>query len=556
MLHKLKNRINLASLLLLLLTSCCLVALVNYFQKQHALENAEEKSLILLQHNLAIHTYYNKQLKPHLFALTDRVRDPAYFDPVWMSSTFAVRGIDRLYQQLAKEDYYYKEAAINARSPENEADEFERGFIERLKKEPALEKLSGVRVLKDKPFFFTLIRGESMEKTCLRCHSTPDKAPGGMVARYGSSRSFNRSDGELVSAISIRIPLSEAYQQANSFSMKLSLILLGMLLVTYYLQNRIIKRLVLSPLEQFRSRADAIANNPELIGSEIAGDSALEINVIAASFNKMSIRLKSFVENLEQTVQERTAQLAQREEQLRQSQKLESVGRLAGGVAHDFNNKLTVILGNAELAIMELPETGNIHERLQQIMQAARHSRDTTAQLLAFSQQQLRAPRPLDLSATIAHSLATLSLLIGKSVQIAFTPGENTWLVTMDPSQVDQIIMNLTLNAGESMPGGGCLSITVENVSVDETTAASHKDTAAGDYLLLTVSDTGKGIGEETLPHIFEPFFTTKDVGKGTGLGLATVYGIVVQNKGFIDVSSRLGQGTVFRIYLPRHTGD
>lgn len=247
---RLKTRLNMISFGILIIVSISVVFIINYFQRQNAFATAEEKSLILLKHNLAIHTYINNKLKPKLFALTDTIRDPNYFEPVWMSSTYAVREIDRLYRKDIGDNYYYKEAAINARSPENEADKFERDFILGLNKDKKFNKISGIRYFDNKPYFFTLIRGESMEKGCLRCHSTPDKAPGNLVKTYGDARSFNRSLDETVSAISIRVPLEHAFSDANELSVKLSVALLILLISTFYLNNRLISKLVLLPLKK------------------------------------------------------------------------------------------------------------------------------------------------------------------------------------------------------------------------------------------------------------------------------------------------------------------
>jgi len=790
---KFSTRLHLVNKTVLVIVSLCIVLTVNHLQKQQALENAEKKSLILLQHNLAVHSYFNQQLKPQLFELTESIRKPNDFDPTWMSSTYAVRSIDALYRQQSGNQYYYKEAAINARSPENEADKFERDLIERLKQEPSLQKLSGIRTLEGKPYFYTLIRGESMEQSCLRCHSVPDKAPGDMVRHYGPERSFNRIDGELVSAISIRVPLSEAYQAANQLSLKLSLALIAVLLGMYFLQQRMLRSLVTAPLARLQAQADAIANNPEQLGQQIPLETTREMNAIASSFNTMSARLKDFIENLEQTVAERTRDLSESErklrllfehmttgfamhqmlydeqykpidyrfieanpafeqltglkadaiigrtvreilpdtepfwietyarvtatgqpasfeyfsktlgkhfqvhafspqpgffatifsditqrqqaiealrhseerfrdiaesmadwiwetdanghysycspsvtrilgyqpeemigkspfdfmtpdsrtevqtyfariakeadrisnlhnwnitkdgqricictngvpilnnngqligyrgvdndvtetllleQQLRQSQKLQSIGRLTAGIAHDFNNKLMVIRGNAELAQMALPDTTKLQQRLELIIQTTEQSRDITGQLLAFSRQQPIMPRKIDLNQLLTTLQSSLTCLIGDDIQIIFTPGQDIWPLFIDPIQIDQIVMNLALNARDAMPQGGQIVITTANVTIAE-------QAAPGEYVLLSVADTGSGMDADTLEHIFEPFFTTKDVGKGTGLGLATIHGIVVQNSGFIEVASQPGHGTTFKLYLPRHS--
>ncbi|HEY3307506.1 MAG TPA: PocR ligand-binding domain-containing protein [Desulfuromonadaceae bacterium] len=240
------------------------------------------------------------------------------------------------------------------------------------------------------------------------------------------------------------------------------------------------------------------------------------------------------------------------EEQLRHALKMESIGRLAGGVAHDFNNQLTVILGYAELSQDRLSPEDKLWQNLKEIIKAAEHSRDITRQLLAFSRQQIVSPQQLDLNKAIGETQRTLSRLIGEEIKLFFTPVEKLWLVEIDPGQLDQIVMNLAVNARDAMPGGGTLTISLAPVHVDEAFCLENVSIEPGDYVRMTFQDNGTGMSAETLQHLFEPFFTTKEVGKGTGLGLATVYGIVTQNKGFIRVLSKLGVGTTFEIHLPR----
>jgi len=240
------------------------------------------------------------------------------------------------------------------------------------------------------------------------------------------------------------------------------------------------------------------------------------------------------------------------EAQLLQAQKMEAVGRLAGGVAHDFNNNLTVILGYAELSKLVQLSGATYHEYLDQIIKAAEHSRDITQQLLAFSRNEIIAPRQVDLNQLIRQTEKTLSRLIGEDVCLNMTTPEGIWPVLIDPAQVNQIIINLAVNARDAMPVGGTLSIETRNLRIDEVYCLSSPEAVPGEYVQLTVSDTGVGMDRETLGHIFEPFFTTKGVGKGTGLGLATVYGIVSQNDGFLEVSSEPGQGAAFALFLPR----
>jgi len=240
------------------------------------------------------------------------------------------------------------------------------------------------------------------------------------------------------------------------------------------------------------------------------------------------------------------------EAQLRHSQKMESIGQLAGGVAHDFNNMLSVILGYAQLGQIEAPEESSLDLYLQEIVKAGERSRDMVRKLLAFSRKEIISPRAVNLNAHCIETEKTLGRLIGEEVRFNFLPATSLWTVKIDPSQVDQILMNLAVNARDAMPGGGDLTIKTENAVIDDAFCDYRLDAKPGEYTCLTVADTGSGMDRELIKRIFEPFFTTKEVGKGTGLGLATVYGIVTQNGGFIDVESEPGQGTSFRIYLPR----
>lgn len=788
-----------------------MICAVNYFQKQYALTVAEKKSLILLQHNLAIHSYFNNQLKPKIFALTDGSRDKEFFDPAWMSSTYAVREIEKIYDKDSGHRYYYKEAAINARSPQNEADDFERDFIERLNKDPNLQKLSGVKTFAGKPYFYTLMRGESLEKGCMRCHSTHDKAPGDLVKAYGATRSFNRSDGDVVSAVSIHIPLSEAYSDADRLSMKLSVALLSILFAVFVIQNRLISRLVLVPLKNIRARAESISNDIEKLGVTIPEIYSQEMNEIVGSFNTMSYRLKAVFNGLDDTVRERTAALKESEErlaqlaaqnrtvswdvdaqglytfvshvsekvvsyrpdelvgkkhfydlhpeegreefkkaafeifvqkgtihdlvnpvqtkdrgliwvstsgfpllhpdgtllgyrgsdtditesnlasealllnekrlkeaqriacignwelnladkklvwsdeiyrifeidpnvagvtyesfleaihpddretvkhayaaslrekipyeithrllmadgrvkyvlercetffdpagqplrsvgtaqdvtreklaeeekaklefQLHQAQKMESVGSLAGGVAHDFNNKLSVILGCTYLAFNE-SDPDQLQKFLEEIRKAAEQSADLTRQLLAFARKQTIAPKVLNLNETVGGMLKMLNRLIGEDICLTWRPAADLWLLKLDPSQIDQVLANLCVNARDSISENGTITIETGNCVIDADYCSHHAEIVPGEYVRLVVSDNGCGMDSGTISHIFEPFFTTKETGKGTGLGLATVFGIVKQNNGFINVYSEPGIGTTFTIHLPRHVGS
>ena len=240
------------------------------------------------------------------------------------------------------------------------------------------------------------------------------------------------------------------------------------------------------------------------------------------------------------------------EEQLRHAQKMEAAGRLAGGVAHDFNNLLTVISGFGQLVLGRSDPKDPRYQHITEVLKAADRGAALTRQLLAFSRQQVLQPQLLDLNTTLANINSMLRHLIGEDIELVIIPGPGLGRVKADPGEIDQVILNLAVNARDAMPQGGKLILQTENVTLDEVRASGHYPIRAGQYVQLTVSDTGCGMDAETQKRIFEPFFTTKEQGKGTGLGLATVHGIVNQSGGHIYVYSELGSGSCFKIYLPR----
>ncbi len=240
------------------------------------------------------------------------------------------------------------------------------------------------------------------------------------------------------------------------------------------------------------------------------------------------------------------------ETQFLQAQKMEAVGRLAGGVAHDFNNLLTVMLSYSSLLLEAWPVDHPDREDVEQIKKAAEGASSLTRQLLAFSRQQLLDPKNTDVNGVVQHIEKLLIRLLGVDVRLETRLADDCGTVKVDPGQLEQVIMNLAVNARDAMPRGGVLTIETANMELDEAFATAHLNAAAGSYVMLAVSDTGVGMDEATQARIFEPFFTTKEVGKGTGLGLATVHGIVRQSNGFVWLYSEVGRGTSFKIYLPR----
>jgi two-component system, cell cycle sensor histidine kinase and response regulator CckA len=247
--------------------------------------------------------------------------------------------------------------------------------------------------------------------------------------------------------------------------------------------------------------------------------------------------------------EEENARLA---ESLRQAQKMESIGRLAGGVAHDFNNLLTVISGNVSLATMDLQPSDPLYESMSEVLKAVESAANLTRQLLAFSRKQVIDPKVLNLNAVVDHLLKLLRRLLGEDIELCTVLASDLGQVRLDPGQAEQVMVNLAVNARDAMPDGGVLTVTTANVSLDENYRAKYGEVEPGEYVMLAITDTGCGLNQEVQRHLFEPFFTTKEQGKGTGLGLAMVYGAVTQHKGTIEVETEWGAGATFRILLPR----
>lgn len=240
------------------------------------------------------------------------------------------------------------------------------------------------------------------------------------------------------------------------------------------------------------------------------------------------------------------------EDQLQQAQKMEAVGWLAGGVAHDYNNKLQAVLGFAEMAEKEAIGRPRLRGYLGEIRKAARHSAQLTMQLMAFARQQTLLPEVLNMNGTISHMLKMIKNMLGEDIEVEWKPAHDLWNVLTDASQIDRVLVNLALNARDAMPDVGKITIETRNVAVSKEMANRFNELLPGDYVMISISDTGAGMTNDQLRHIFEPFYSTKGIGRGTGLGLASVYGIIKQNKGFIDVRSKVGEGSTFEVYLPR----
>jgi signal transduction histidine kinase/ActR/RegA family two-component response regulator len=341
-------------------------------------------------------------------------------------------------------------------------------------------------------------------------------------------------------------------------------------------------RSIIRPLHLLTQAASAMTSGNGL--RKVKVSTRDELGALGTAFNSMVGQIRNSQKQLELKVQERTRELEEAnkqlesfshalelkrsqaekekteavdalrdiEQQLQQAQKLEAVGRLAGGISHDFNNILTAILGYSDLTLQRLLEGDPLKRNLLEIRRASERAAALTRQLLAFSRKQVLQPIVLDLNSVVLDLERMLARMIGEDIHLRTTLNHQLGNVKADPGQMEQVIMNLVVNARDAMPDGGKLTIETDNVILDEAYAQRHLSVSPGPYIMLAISDTGTGMPADIQEHLFEPFFTTKEAGKGTGLGLSTVYGIIKQSGGNIWVYSEIGKGTTFKIYLPR----
>jgi signal transduction histidine kinase len=547
------------------------VALVNYAMRQQAIAEAKSKARILLDRNLATHTYFTRDLKPKVFALAEAARSQDYFEPSWMSSTFAVREIDKYFRSLSPEDYYYKECAISARSPENEADAYERAFLAEVNAQPDLQERALVRLIDGKPHFVVLRRGEVMEEACLRCHSTPDRAPGGLLKVYGRERSFGREVGNVVSAISIRIPLASAYAAADRFILRLSGWLLVVLGCLFGAQVGLTRRLVLGPLGRIRDKVLQISASEDRLGEEVPAPFGRELQELASAFNQMSIILRQHRDHLETAL--RQAEAASR-----------AKSEFLANMSHELRTPLNSIIGFSE--VLQTQAHGPLTEKqaryLGHIHQSGKDLLDRISNVLDLVAEQtgklILRPEPLAVAQTLEEVLVSLRGLAhkkGQSIETRVEPDLPS--LRADPVRFKQILFNLLSNAVKFTPDGGRITVVARRVREGRRQEAVSSEQppegarSAGSplptadcllpSLVIEVTDTGIGIKPEDIPRLFSDFTQLEAAAtkrhEGTGLGLALTKRLVELHGGRIWAASEgEGHGSTFTVLLPFRESD
>jgi signal transduction histidine kinase len=573
----------LISFLFLIAGVFILLAVHNEMRKQ-ALNEAQQKARIILDRNLATHTYFTKQLKPNIFSWTEPFRDPDYFDPTWMSSTYAVREIDKYYQSLSEDNYYYKEAAVNARSPENEADQLEADFIAAMNRDPNLIEKALVRELSGEPYFVTLRKGESMEETCLYCHSEPEIAPTGMIDIYGAERSFGRGDEEVVQAISIRVPLDQAYNHANDFTLNVAFWLLIIIIVLFIVLFLVTQRFIFSPINTLREKALQIAAGGDALGDQIAPPPGVEFRELTQAFNQMStalrqhqdklevrvqertkalkdsntqleeaiqerertyltlqeseVQLHQYSNHLEELVEERTQALLETQERMIRQEKLAFLGQIAGSVSHELRNPLSAIKNAAYYLNIVLEDPNpEIREMIELLENEVNKTEHIISDLLEFT--RTRPPEYQTLQITEVLQKTITSLQIPNTIEIKTQVDPEYQKIIADPNQINQVFSNLIENAVKAMPDGGKITIQTER----------NDQVLKKPALTIHITDTGIGIPNNNLEKIFEPLFTTR--ARGIGLGLSIVRSIIEAHQGIIQVESQENVGSTFSVTLP-----
>ncbi len=539
-----------------IVVSAAVVVAVGYSLHALALHEARDKASMIAARSHAIHAYFTNTLKPSVFELSEQVKGPDYFDPAWMSSSYAVRAIQKEFREQIDMEYYYKECAINARSPESEADPTEADFLRRTNAQPDLKQESFVREIDGEPYFVVLERGEQMIEPCMKCHSDPARAPKDLVAEYGPTRGFGRSVGEFSSAVSLHIPLAEAYAAADETTRNLSLMLIGLFglsLGGIYFYNR---NAVFVPALKLQDQAfiltdavvaeQAISQELSALNQELSATNEELANEVA-NREDTERELDLYKNSLEELVSSRTAELENAMSEAESANEAKSL--FLANISHDLRTPLNSVIGFSDVLISGMAGEMNDEQRKQVLMinESGRYLLALVSDLLDLSRIENGAQRvdvsDFDLSLVIASVSSTISPMCAeKGIAFVAEGFDAPIMMRSDVRMLRQLLLNLLGNAVK-FTARGMVTLRVSDV---------HK---RGE-VVIEVMDSGPGIASDELPHVFEAFKQFSHDGavkpQGAGLGLAISLKIARLLGGSINAASTLGKGSVFTVRLPR----
>lgn len=545
--YKTSTILTFIAIAILLLVNGIFILTTSHFFKKEAITEAKLQAKLILDKNLSVHDYYTNMLKPDLFkTLQDTIASGDYFDPLWMSSTHALGYMEQYFSRRNDFGYYYKDAAINARNPNNEADSIERRFLNLVNNDSAIKEQSGVVSFGDRKYYYVMERGESLQKSCMRCHSTPEAAPSGLVDLFGKEKSFHRQEGEVISVVSVRIPLSEAYERAKHDLLIISIIISVVILLSLFSLILLQRQFVIRPILLLRKHAMDIAGDNTLLGKTIKISATKDLTNLVDSFNIMSHKLDDSQKNLEAKVKEKTIGLEQKIAEVEELN--DTKDKLLSILAHDLKNPLSTILGFSGLLADNLQkyDLQKIGQQVGIIHDVSQQAYELLDELLLWAKSQSGTmqfdPEQIFVSELIQEVVHQLKAsAIAKNIEMKIAVPLNT-MVRADRNMLKLILRNLVSNAIKFTHVNGHIYIDCKKQE-EET--------------IFSVKDTGVGISNENMDHIWgisKKFISSGTANEaGTGFGLVLCKEFVERHRGKIWVNSEPGIGSTFTFTLPNH---
>ncbi len=532
--YKTTTLLALSSIIILMIVNLLFVITINYFLKKEAITEARDKANIILDRNLSVHEYFSMQLKPSLMEiLEDTIASGNYFEPLWMSSTYAIRNIDLYFQNRNNYGYYYKDAAINARSPHNEADSLEVKYLKEISGNPNLPEKTGIIEINDTAYYYILKKGEILGAGCLICHDTPKRAPKELVHQYGGVKSFNRNIDDIISVVSIRIPISQAYKSAHQNVLMISLIVSIIIIITMVIFNYVYKKLIADPIKALGKQALAISQDNAKLGETINISTTRDLTEFVDSFNKMSHKLNDYNLSLEDKVRQKTAEL---EKNISEINKLNvSKDKFFSIVAHDLKGPFNSLIGFSELLINDIEEKDftNAEDYSKSIYSTSKNTYNLLLNLLEWSRSQSGIinynPEQISLSESLDEVFDLLNDQAKKKGAHLVSEILPDIKVYADKNMLGTILRNLISNAIKYSHKGGNIIIKALNKI---------------DHIQVSVSDFGVGIHSKDIKRLFKIENSLSSPGthdeKGTGLGLILCKEFVEKHGGKIWVESEV----------------